>query len=67
MGFKLEFAYRNNENLLDPCYMGLSRDGVWIIVSSFSGDGVAGGAVNFKVQDVDAVHAEFVAKGNEDR
>ena len=63
MGFKLEFAHRSDENLVDPCYMGLSRDGVWIIVSSFSGDGVAGGVVNFKVQDVDALHAEFVARG----
>ena len=43
MGFKLEFAHRTDENLLDPCYMALSRDGVRIIVSSFSGDGVAGG------------------------
>ena len=63
MGFKLEFAYRSDENLLDPCYMGLSRDGVGIIVSSFSGDGVAGGVVNFKVHDVEALHAELVARG----
>ena len=39
------------------------RDGVWIILSSFSGDGLAGGMVNFKVQNVDAFHAEFVARG----
>ena len=63
MGCKLEFAHRTDQNLLDPCYMGLSRDGVWITLSSFSGDGVAGGVVNFKVQDVDALHAELVARG----
>ena len=63
LGFKLEFAHRAHEKLADPCYMGLSRDGVWIIVSSFSGDGVAGGAVNFNVDDVDALHAEFVGNG----
>ena len=63
MGFRLEFADRSDENLVDPCYMGLSRDGVRIIVSSFSGDGVAGGVVNFQVQDVDALHAELVARG----
>ena len=38
MGFKLEFAHRSGENLVDPCYMGLSRHDVWIIVSFFSGD-----------------------------
>jgi uncharacterized glyoxalase superfamily protein PhnB len=43
--------------------MGLSRDGVWIVVSSFSGDGVAGGVVNFAIEDVDALHTEFVARG----
>lgn len=63
LGFKLEFAHRTDKNLVDPCYMGLSRDGVWIIVSSFPGDGAAGGVVNFNVEDVDALHAEFVARG----
>ncbi len=43
--------------------MGLSRDGVWLRVSSFSGDDVADGVANMIVQDVDALHTEFVAKG----
>jgi catechol 2,3-dioxygenase-like lactoylglutathione lyase family enzyme len=43
--------------------MGLARDGVWLHVSSFSGDGVAGGVVYLAVEDVDALHAELVAKG----
>ena len=43
--------------------MGISRDGIWLHLSSFSGDGVAGGVVNLLVDDVDALHAEFVAKG----
>lgn len=42
--------------------MGISRDGIWIIVSSFSGDGVSGGVVNLMADDVDTLHAEFVAK-----
>jgi uncharacterized glyoxalase superfamily protein PhnB len=63
LGFRLEFAHRGNEANTDPCYMGLSRDGVWLHLSSFSGDGVAGGVVNLLVDDVDASHAEFVAKG----
>lgn len=63
MGFRLEFAHRGDQSQADPCYMGLSRDGVWMVVSSFSGDGVAGGVVNFMVEDVDALHAELVARG----
>jgi uncharacterized glyoxalase superfamily protein PhnB len=63
LGFRKEFAHRGDEAKADPCYMGLSRDGVWINVSSFSGDGVAGGVVNFFVDDVDALLAEFVGKG----
>jgi len=43
--------------------MGLTRDGVKIHVSSFSGDGVSGGVVFLLVDDVDALHAELVAKG----
>jgi uncharacterized glyoxalase superfamily protein PhnB len=63
LGFRREFAHRGDEAKADPCYMGVSRDGVWLHVSSFSGDGVSGGVVNLIVDDVDALHAEFVAKG----
>lgn len=51
-----------NETKADPCFLGLSRDGVWLHVSSFSGDGVSGGAASFLVDDMDALHAELVAK-----
>ena len=47
----------------NPCYLGISRDGIWVHVSSFSGDGLSGGVVNFVVDSVDALHAEFVKKG----
>ncbi len=60
LGFQL--AHRVDDAKPDPCYMGISRDGIWLIVSSFSGDGVSGGVVNMMVDDVDALHAEFVAK-----
>lgn len=63
MGFKFEFAHRPDGVKSDPCYMGISRDGVWLHLSSFSGDGVAGGVVNFFVDDVDILHAELVDKG----
>jgi uncharacterized glyoxalase superfamily protein PhnB len=63
LGFRREFAHRGDETKPDPCYLGLSRDGIWIHVSSFSGDGVAGGVVNLLVENVDVLHAELVAKG----
>ena len=63
LGFRRDFAYRVDEAKTDPCYMGLTRDAVEIHVSSFSGDGVSGGVVFLLVEDVDALHAEFVTKG----
>jgi len=63
LGFRLEFSHRPDGVETDPCYMGVSRGGVWMNLSSFSGDGVAGNVVNLMVEDVDAMHAEFVAKG----
>ena len=61
LGFIQKFAYRPFGGL-DPCYMGLRRDGAELHVSSFSGDGVAGGVVFLLVEDVDALHAELVGK-----
>jgi catechol 2,3-dioxygenase-like lactoylglutathione lyase family enzyme len=55
LGFRLEFSHQG--------YMGISRDGILLHLSSLSGDGVAGNAVNIVVDDVDALHAELVAKG----
>ena len=63
LGFRRQFANRFDEAKPDPCYMGLTRDGVSLHVSSFSGDGISGGVVFLLVEDVDALHAELVAKG----
>jgi uncharacterized glyoxalase superfamily protein PhnB len=63
LGFQREFADRGDEAKPDPCYMGVSGDGVWMHISSFSGDGVSGGVANLIVEDVDALHTEFVVKG----
>lgn len=65
LGFRREFACRVEEAKPDPCYMGLARDGVWLHASSFPGDGVSGGCVYLLVENVDALHAEFLAKGVE--
>lgn len=61
LGFKLEFAHRPAGVADDPCYMAVSRDKARIILSSFSGDGVAGGVVNLHIDDVDDLYVEFVA------
>ena len=63
LGFRRQFAYRVDDAQPDPCYMGLTRNGVELHVSSFPGDGVSGGVVFLLVEDVDALHAELVAKG----
>lgn len=63
LGFSRQFAYRVDEAKADPCYMGFTRDGVWLHVSSFSGDGVSGGVAFLLVEDVNELHAELVTKG----
>lgn len=63
LGFREEFALRPDPARPDPCYMGVSRDGVWLHLSSFSGDGVPGCVVFIAVADVDALHRELVAHG----
>src|SRR5262252_8230896 len=62
LGFSEDFAYRPFGGS-DPCYMGLTRDDVSLHVSSFSGDGVAGGVVFLVVQDVDELFKELKDKG----
>jgi uncharacterized glyoxalase superfamily protein PhnB len=62
LGFELGFAHRPDGVETDPCYMGLSRDGVWINLSSFGGDGAVGGVINLMVDNVDSLYDEFVAK-----
>lgn len=63
LGFSRAFVYRPDKSRADPCYMGVARDGAQLHLSSFSGDGVPGSAVYVMVQNVDALHAELVAKG----
>ncbi len=62
LGFHQDFAYRPDEAAADPCYFGVSRDGVVLHVSSFTGDGKLGSAVNIVVEDLDALHAELLAR-----
>lgn len=63
LGFEKMFAYRIDESKANPCYMGVRRDTVWLHLSSFSGDGAPGGVAYIIVDDVDALHREFVSQG----
>ena len=63
LGFARQFCYRPDSSGNDPCYMGVARDEAVLHLSSFSGDSVPGAAVCVPVEDVDALHAELVAKG----
>ena len=62
LGFSQEFAYRPFGGF-DPCYMGLVRGDARLHISSFSGDGVAGGVVYLIVDDLDGLHEELKQKG----
>jgi catechol 2,3-dioxygenase-like lactoylglutathione lyase family enzyme len=63
LGFTKEWDYRPAAPASDPGYLGLTREGVTLHVSSFSGDGVAGGVVTFYVRGLDALFAEFQSRG----
>ena len=62
LGFQLEFEHHAQGAAGDPCYMGISRDGVWLHLSSFAGDGVTGAVANLMVDSVDSLYAEFSAR-----
>jgi uncharacterized glyoxalase superfamily protein PhnB len=62
LGFRRQFAYRADETTPDPCYMGLARDDAWLHISSFSGDGVSGGVVYLRADDIDRLHEELLRK-----
>ena len=62
LGFQLEFEHHPRGAAGDPCYLGVSRDGVWLHLSSFAGDGVSGSVANLMVDNVDTLYAEFSAR-----
>jgi uncharacterized glyoxalase superfamily protein PhnB len=64
LGFKKTFTHRPSAQA-DPCYLGISRDGAHLHLSSFSGDGVSGSVVTLIVDKVDDLYQEFSAAGVE--
>lgn len=63
LGFQRTFAYRADPSKANPCYIGVIRDGALLHLSSFPGDGAAGGVVYLIVDDVDHLYDELRARG----
>ncbi len=63
LGFRLASIYRADPQRADPAYLTIVRGDAVLHVSSFPGDGVAGGVASLVVDDVDVLHSEYVAKG----
>jgi len=61
LGFECESVYRADPSNVDPSYSLFKRDDAELHVSSFAG--VAGMGIYIWVDDVDALHREFVQKG----
>ena len=64
LGFTCANSWRPDQTKDDPCYMAFVRDGVWLQVASFKG--TLGTCAYVYVDDVDALHTEFMSKGVQD-
>jgi uncharacterized glyoxalase superfamily protein PhnB len=60
LGFRVLFEHRFEASL--PLYMGIARDGVELHLSEHHGDASPGAALRIAVTDIDALHAELIAK-----
>ena len=63
LGFRVLFEGRADPDRPDPSYVGLARDDAVLHISSFPGDGVAGGVAFIVVRDVDALSRELTERG----
>jgi len=64
LGFRRKYAYRPDPAKLDPCWLGVVRDGAHLVLSSFDGDGPPGGRnLQIYVEDAAAVRREFQEAG----
>lgn len=61
LGFTVDWTHRHEPGF--PLFAQLTRDGQTLFITAHAGDCEAGGAVYFKVPDVDAVAAAFRAGG----
>lgn len=63
LGFAVQSIYRPEAGRADPAYLVMKRDGAILHVSSFPGDGAAGGVVTIAVTDIGQVHEDLVRRG----
>lgn len=63
LGFERQFAYRPDASKVDPCYLGIARDGVWLHLQSFKRERAGMTDAFLWVADVDLLHAEVAARG----
>ena len=63
LGFQKMFAYRPDTSKLDPCYLGVARDGVWLHLQSFKRERAGMTDAFLWVTDVDSLHEEVAARG----
>lgn len=61
LGFATDFRFSLTPQ--GPHYAGISREGLQLHLSTFSGDSVVGAAVYCYVDDIDGLFAELVARG----
>lgn len=67
LGFRRKYVYRPDPAKLDPCWMGVVRDGAHLVLSSFDGDGPPGSRnVQIYVDDAAALRREFLEAGVRD-
>ncbi len=62
LGFEKKFAFRPDPTRMDPCYLGVSRDGVWLHLQSFKPERAGKTDAFFWVADVDSLHDEFLLR-----
>ena len=60
LGFKVDWEHRFEPGM--PLYMQVSRDGCVLHLTEHFGDASPGAAMRIGVQDIDALHAELIAK-----
>jgi uncharacterized glyoxalase superfamily protein PhnB len=63
LGFEKLFAYRPDPSRIEPCYMGVARDGVTLHLQSFKRERAGMTDAFLYVADVDQLFAELSARG----
>jgi uncharacterized glyoxalase superfamily protein PhnB len=63
LGFNKMFAYRPDPAKSDPCYLGVSRDGVCLHLHSFKPERAGMTDAFLWVAEVDELHAELTDRG----